>query len=412
MKMKNVIWVLLIGCSLGCKKDKQNGDDFPVSPLTGTRTEFTLDSIYLYARQVYLWNEALPAYAVFNPRKYASQEPALTAFKNELFEFSQFKINPGTGTAYEVPVNPGHARYSFIEKNSVSSGITATLEGSAGQAILKTALIDQAGTKIGYLALGSFPALKDCKSTLDQAFSDLVSSSPKYLVIDLRSNSGGYVETAEYIANLIAPSSLAGKVMYSEQYNSMMQAGKGAILKNQPYLDESGKQIIYKGRPATMADVNYTASGNTFLFSKKGNLQSVTDVYFILSARTASASEMLVSVMKPYLNVHTVGEKSYGKPVGFFGIRIDAYQVYLAGFLIKNALGWADYFNGMSVDFPIVTDLNPIWGDPNEACLNLALTQITKGTSRIIRVSEPVNTTGLTSFQVPPVMEHRFKLKQ
>lgn len=404
--------MLLVGFSLGCKKDKQVGEDLPVSPIRGTRTEFTLDSIYLYAKQVYLWNEALPAYAVFNPRKFAAQEPALTAFKNELFEFSEFKINPGTGKAYEFPVNPGHPKYSFIEKNSGSSGITAMVEGSAGQPILKTALIDQAGTKVGYLALSSFPALKDCKSTLDQAFSDLVSSSPKYLVIDLRSNSGGYVETAEYMANLIAPPSLTGKVMYSEQYNTLMQTGSATILKNQPYLDETGRQVVYKGRPATMADVNYTASGNTFLFSKKGDLQSVTDVYFILSTRTASASEMLVSVMKPYLNVYTVGEKSYGKPVGFFGIRIDAYQVYLAGFLIKNALGWADYFNGMNVDFPMVTDLNPIWGDPNEACLNLALTQIAKGSSRIMRVNELLNTTGLSTFPVPVVLERRFKLKQ
>jgi len=411
--MKYIIWILLIGFSLGCKKDKSAGDDLPVSPNTGTRIEFTLDSIYLYARQVYLWNDVLPVYNIFNPRKYANQEPEFTALKKELFEFSQFKINPATELAYEFPVNTGQPKYSFIEKAGLSAGKTALVEGNTESGLLRAAVIDQAGIKVAYLAMGSFPALKYCKRTLDQVFSDFASSVPKYIIIDLRSNAGGYVETAEYIANLIAPSGLTGKVMYSEQFNAMMQAGKASILKNQAYLDDAGQQIIYKGKPATMADVNYTESGNTFLYNKKGNLESVTDVYFILSGKTASASEMLVSVMKPYLNVYTLGEKSYGKPIGFFGIKIDIYSLYLSGFLIKNSLGWADYFNGMNVDFPMVTATNPIWGDPDEGCLKLALTQIAKGSSRILQSKEPVNKTQeLTLPEISGFLENRLKLKQ
>lgn len=361
-----------------CKKAQVSVDDAEeiVSPTTGTRTQFTLDSIFLYAKQVYLWNEALPGYTEFNPRqKYLGIGSDITTFRKELFDISQLKINVATGSPYELPVYFENPKYSNLQLGRSIPGSTAGI-GQPDTAVLTSKVINNGNTLLAYLALGSFPSLNSSKAALDQAFAEFAVSNPEVIIIDLRSNGGGYLETAEYVADLIVPSSLNGKVMYSEVFNPAMQNGIVPILKHQPYLDANGKTAVYNGRSATMADVDYTIAGNTYKFNKKGNLQSIQSVYFIVSGNTASASEMLISALKPYFDVKLIGEKTYGKPVGFFGINIDQYSLYLSSFLIKNANGWSDYFTGMQPDVMIKGIDNPVLGDPDELCLNAALSLV------------------------------------
>ncbi|WP_262506178.1 S41 family peptidase [Sphingobacterium spiritivorum] len=130
-------------------------------------------------------------------------------------------------------------------------------------------------------------------------------------MLDLRYNKGGYIETTEYLANLIAPSRLNGKIMYTEQFNNLLISGHAKILKHQPYLDHNGNYVKINGRQATMADVDFSEKGNTYQFSKKGKLESIKNIYFITSQSTASASELLISLFKPYFNVKTVGQKTF-----------------------------------------------------------------------------------------------------
>ncbi|QPH38839.1 S41 family peptidase [Pedobacter endophyticus] len=364
-------------CVLSCKKENNIGANVEetVSPTTGTRTELTIDSIFLYAKQIYLWNEVLPAYKSFLPReKYVHIAPEIIAFKKELFDISQLKINLSTGVPYEKSIN-GSPKYSYLQAGSISAG-TSQAGPATGELISSNSVIESGGKKIAYVALTGFPKLIDSKAKLDDIFARFSIEKPKYLIIDLRNNRGGYVETAEYVVNLIAPSTLNGKVMYSEQFNSTLQTGKASILKHQPYLDEYGKPVIYKGRNATMADVDYTEAGNTYRFDKKGTLETVEAVYIIVSGRTASASELLISCLKPYINVKLVGESTYGKPVGFFAINIDQYAVYLSSFFLKNAQGWSEYFNGMEVDIPVSLANDAPFGDVNEPGLKTAIAAI------------------------------------
>lgn len=377
-----LLMLILIGTS-ACKKARVSVDDADeiVSPTTGTRSQFTLDSIFLYAKQVYLWSDALPGYETFSPRqKYGGISSDIIAFKKELFDISQLKINVTTGNPYELPVYFENPKYSYLQQGRSLPGTSAGVVNS-GTAVLISKVITTGNTPIAYLALASFPSLSSSKAALDQAFTDLAAANPKAIVIDLRSNGGGYLETAEHVANLIIPNGLNGKVMYSEVFNPAMQNGTVPILKHQPYLDANGKTAIYNGRNATMADVDYTIAGNTYAFSKKGNLQTIQSVYFIVSGNTASASEMLISCLKPYFDVKLIGEKTYGKPVGFFGINIDQYSVYLSSFLIKNANGWSDYFTGMQPDVAVKGVDNPVLGDPSESCLSAAL-ELINGTKK------------------------------
>jgi hypothetical protein len=373
-------WRLLIsgGCILltACQKTTfQNGTAEPtVSPLTGSRFELTLDSVYLYAKQVYLWNDVLPDYNAFNPRtRYHGISPDLVAYQTELFDLSQLKINPVSGSPFEYPVYEKNPKYSYLSAGAAGSESVAELPDGERPVILASGSIPLKDKQIGYVALGSFPALSVCKEQLDRTFLGISKDKPDAMVIDLRYNPGGFIETAQYVADLIAGSELNGKVMYSEQFNRQMQDKEALILRHQPYVDDTGHTVIYQGRKATMADVDYSEAHNTYHFNKKGALEKIKEVCFIVSGNTASASELLISCLKPYYKVTLVGEKTYGKPVGFFGINIDKYTIHLASFVLQNANGWSDYYHGMNPDIFVKSEAAPVFGDPDELCLRTAL---------------------------------------
>ncbi|HKG08249.1 MAG TPA: S41 family peptidase, partial [Pedobacter sp.] len=200
---------------------------------------------------------------------------------------------------------------------------------------------------------------------LDAAFQNFASQGVTDLIVDLRYNGGGYVSTAEHLINLIAPSTANG-VMYKELFNATMRDGKATIMKNQPILDENEKVRFTDGRMVNyFDDVDYSVAANTSSFNKAGNLNNVTNIVFIVSGSTASASELVINSLKPKMNVKLVGEQTYGKPVGFFPIRLEnKYDVLYAMFETKNALDQGGYFAGMIPDFREENQASTFFDDP------------------------------------------------
>lgn len=389
MKIININLFLIVPFILfflfSCKKNdlQELNNEEVISPITGTRYEKSIDSIYLYAKQIYLWNEALPPYNIFLPRtKYGDINSESAGLKKELYDITQLKINQQTGLAYEY-FNSDRPKYSFL-----NFGRLYPSKGQAGTVINKPKisanLIQIDDENIAYLYINTFPNLTSIKTSLLDVFNQFSIKRPKFFILDLRDNSGGYVETAEYLSNLIVASKYNGKLMYTEVFNQTLQQGKATILRHQPYLDNDGKPVMYRGKPATMENIDYSEKANTYYFSKSGNLETITDIYIITSANTASASEMLISSLKPYYAVKLIGETTFGKPVGFFGINIDQYSVYLSSFLIKNANNWSDYFMGMSPDYSVNMPDNPAIGELTEPCLSNALTRINLSNSKSI----------------------------
>jgi len=235
------------------------------------------------------------------------------------------------------------------------------------------------GKKVGYIVFNSFVSLKSTQDTLTKVFQSFATDGVTDLVVDLRYNGGGYVETAEYLANLIAPSSATGSVMYTAYYNSILTAGNEKLLSKQWRRDDNNKAYNY-------GEVDYSVSGNTFHFSKKGSL-NVKRVYFIVTEATASASELTINCLRAVsgLNVQLIGSTTYGKPVGFFDIDIDKYQMYIPEFETRNANNEGGYYNGMtpaSTTYPgkyAVDDLTKDFGDSTEYLLSEALTNVSLG---------------------------------
>lgn len=495
--MKQPILIALLSCATvfgACRKDHDTDTETPVSPTEGTREQFTLDSIYLYAKQIYLWYDALPDYTTFNPRQYATGSSVLTNYEKELYVITQLKTNPSTGYSYEYSGYAGTPKYSFIDDGSLTGGrrgsvaltgsnrlatvsltdkgddfglslsasadiriryvnpnspaalaglqrgfrvtqINGTTVSTSNTSFIESALnsnsismtiVDNNGTtgtvnltksnyttspvmkdtvltagasKVGYLAYSRFSVLSSSQTPLENAFSKFAAAGVTSLIIDLRYNGGGYTTTAEEMINLIAPSTLKDKVMYTEYFNQLLQDGKATILKQQTYLDANGNTVQYNGHTATYADLDYSVSGNTYKFSKVGSLNSVKQVVFIVSGNTASASELVINSLKPYLTVKLVGSQTYGKPVGFFGVKIDAYTVYMSNFYMQNANGDGDYFQGMTPDIPASDDVTHDFGDGSETCIAAALGYLAgSGRTGVATAVTPLIHMGPTSF--------------
>ena len=298
--------------------------------------------------------------------------------------------------------------------------------------IYKSRIITADSKKIGYLAYARFSNAENSETALTNAINDFANNGVRDIIIDFRYNGGGYVSTAEHLINLLAPSTVSG-VMFTEYFNATMQAGNAKILANQPLLDGAGK-IRYNssGKMLTYADVNYAPSANVTNFSKKGNLTNVDKIVFLVSRNTASASELVINSLKPFVNVSLVGSATYGKPIGFFPITIqNKYDVYFSLFETKNSAGQGGYYDGMT---PTVNASELVagtsdyimyeFGDVRDGLIKQALTIIApnattvnstfaKSTlSKSIQTSS-VNTSSLelVDREFKGMVENRFKIK-
>ena len=496
MKLKQIVVLsaLLISVTSGCKKTKVIPPVVTPPPTTPTavasREELSKDSIFLYAKEVFLWNDALPTYEAFNPRQFTSGSTELANYNTVLNAIVQRKINSTTGRAYEFLASGGN-KYSYISDittqnpsafapltksavdlegngndlglklgaygtsstdanayalfvtavyqnspadkagmirsnritkvngrvigtnfnndrdfiNSAFAGTSIELEGSKyvngvvngtfsvsltkanykSSPVYAAKVFTAGSKKIGYLAYARFSTLTNSKTEFDAAFADFSTNGVTDLIIDLRYNGGGFINTAQYLINQIAPSSINGSIMFAEHYNNMMQSGTATILAKQPLLDANDKVQFQNGRMITYADVNYSLAANTEKFVKAGPLTGVTNIVFIVSGSTASASELVINSLRPFVNVKLVGTKTYGKPVGFFPIRIqNRYEVYYSMFTTKNSLGQGDYFDGFTPDIVDTFD-DPLYnfGDAKENYTELALNSLAPGVAVI-----------------------------
>jgi carboxyl-terminal processing protease len=136
--MKKIFYLVIIlatGTISACKKDKKSSTvdtDNPSEPTKqGTVVQLAQDSIYLYAKENYLWFDQLPDYATFKPRSFKNAAP-LTALSNEMDALSQYAINPNGGKPYEYYIySPGLAKYSFID-DGTETGALNGVKGDFG----------------------------------------------------------------------------------------------------------------------------------------------------------------------------------------------------------------------------------------------------------------------------------------
>jgi C-terminal peptidase prc len=221
-----------------------------------------------------------------------------------------------------------------------------------------TKLFEVDGRKVGYVSFRTF--VEPSVEALDQAFTALRDAGATELVLDLRYNGGGLVSVAQHLASLIAGQKVNGKVFAEYVHN------------------DRHKELNSKLR-----------------FEPKTNALNVTRLIVITTRASASASELIVNGLRPYLPVVTVGDRTYGKPVGQYGLPFCDKVLNAVSFVLKNATGEFDYFTGLAPTCPAADSLERALGDPEEASLKEAFVYLRTGACTPPPPTDPTTPAGL-----------------
>lgn len=241
------------------------------------------------------------------------------------------------------------------------------------------------GAKVGYLVYNGFTADYDLK--LNTVMQQFKAAGISKIIVDLRYNGGGSVQTATYLASMIYTTD-ATKVFSKSVYNSILQ---------QYFIQQYGADALLNKFSSSIASTSTTAQ--TAITSL-----NLSDIFFIVSKETASASELLINGLKPYMNVTVVGTNTYGKYVGSFTVKdydsagklVTSHKWALQPITVKiaNSVGVTDYVSGLAPDLTAKEDVGNLlpFGDENELLLKACLDRM-KGlkSSSLVTVSKIAN---------------------
>ncbi len=152
--------------------------------------------------------------------------------------------------------------------------------------VSKTLTIE--GKKIGYLMYNSFTG--DFDDDLNEAFANFKTDGISDLILDLRYNGGGSVLSATRLASMITGQH-TGKTFMKEQWNEEYQAA----------FEQIAPERLENKFVDTLDD------------SKAINSLNSDHIYVITSAASASASELVINGLDPYIEVQKVGDTTVGK---------------------------------------------------------------------------------------------------
>ncbi|MFL9844860.1 S41 family peptidase [Flavobacterium rhizosphaerae] len=255
----------------------------------------------------------------------------------------------------------------YTPETGFSGPVTVTI--SKGFTLLQPLtyrVIDIENHKTGYLLIHHFDV--GLAQSFLQTFTTFKSHAINELVIDLRYNGGGDVSSATALSILTAPGIQADDLFITFEGNN-----------NGGTLHQSFKQAL---------EMNETEVSFQALRSAHPSLQRV---YILCGKHTASASEIIINNLKPYMEVITIGEKTVGKDVAGFAIednRIEGQQgweLHPSIYKIYNANGQGNYSTGITPTIALNELPEPMLyplGDPGEVLLQKALQGIS-GNGRI-----------------------------
>ncbi len=240
------------------------------------------------------------------------------------------------------------AAVTFTRPDGISVDLNLTAGHYTNKPVYLDTVYNSAAGKIGYLVYTSFLGnINQISAEYGRVFSHFASAGISNLIVDLRYNGGGYVSLQEQLANYLITSQAQGSVMFKQMYNN-----------------------------------HHSNENSTVMFNKAGSLQ-LNKIYFIVSKSTASASELLINNLKPYMDVRLIGNSNtHGKPVGFFPIEDGEWYVFPVSFKTVNKNGEGNYYNGFTPNSIVADGLDKDWGDVEENSLASAIRNINGGTYR------------------------------
>ncbi len=421
-KHNRFLLVVMLAASIftSCKKDNGTGTTpapIPTPTPIATADDKLKDTVLLYARDIYLWYNQIPA--AFNPRTYADPDKIMQAIR-------PYSIEPG----FTAPVD----RFSFAMKqvdwNNLSSGISADFglgifffastdlrvksverESPAGKAGIRR------GWKIIKLNGNSSitTSTADINFVVDAVFTNkhtvFTFLKPDGTTTDITLDAGSYKThpvildsvysiSSKKIGYMVFGSFLGDTTeIYNEfnrVFNRFASAGVNDVIidlryNGGGYVSVAEKLSNYLSPSSANGSLMMTqkyndkySQYNTSANFKKTGAVNLPRVFFIVSSSSASASELVINNLKPVMDVKLIGRNNtYGKPVAFFPIAVGDWYIFPVSIRSTNQVGSGNYFNGFTPDAIVGDGLDKDWGDVAELDLASAIKYITTGSFRL-----------------------------
>ncbi len=205
-------------------------------------------------------------------------------------------------------------------------------------------IISDGGRQVGYLNLRTF--ITTAEPALKAAFADFRAKGITTVIVDLRYNGGGLIDTAEYLGDL-----LGGGRSTTEVFD----------------------YVSFRTEKAS--------NNTTRLFKPQAESIAPTKIAFIGTGGTASASEIVINAFTPYLhtNAALIGTNTYGKPVGQIPLDKAACddRLRVVALATQNAARNGNYYDGLAstveASCKASDDIGHQLGDPQEASTRQAL---------------------------------------
>lgn len=258
----------------------------------------------------------------------------------------------GNNTSYNTLLGPsvaGHVnKFLFRKPDGTTVTYSATKSSFTINSVTAAKILDLTSGKTGYLCFETF--IDPSEQELNEAFADFKANNVTDLIIDLRYNTGGYMDIAQQLSSLVMKAGDTTKICYKLQYNSLVG----------PEWNESYK------------------------FIRTESPLGLNRVVFITTRSSASASEVVINSLKPYVDVTIVGDTTHGKPAGMniWGYPFPSnsvpnpdYKYVFAPITFEyvNASDEGRFYDGILPDVRAADDITRDFGDPEEASLAAAI---------------------------------------
>ncbi|MEM1257209.1 MAG: S41 family peptidase [Bacteroidota bacterium] len=264
--------------------------------------------------------------------------------------------------------------------------------------------LDINGQKIGYLMYRQFNS--NFNGELNDAFGQFVADGVTDLVLDMRYNGGGSVNTSRLLASMIYGTN-TNDLYIRQRWNS----------KIQPQISDENLNDFF-ANVVRIPDPNDPDE----TINEPLNSLNLNRVYVLGTDRTASASELVMNGLDPYIEVIHIGSTTRGK--NEFSISLvdnpDNSFIYSSSteaginpenrWIIQplvgrneNAVGFFDYTAGFPPDVALDEDVFNLgtFGDPNEPMLARAIEAITNASSKATSQSRFQEPLGYQEFDTP-----------
>lgn len=264
---------------------------------------------------------------------------------------------PGTARTLRLRDQTGAMRLVTLTKTTFNMAPVSPRYG--------VRIIEEGGRKVGYLNLRTF--IEPAEPALRDAFARFRHEGVRDLILDLRYNGGGALSVADLLGNLLA-SGLDGSMFY---------------------------EISFRPEKAGF--------GRTTVFAPPAEAIAPRRIAFLTSRSTASASELVIAGLLPYLpgDIALIGDNTFGKPVGQIALDLPQCDDRLrpVSFRMKNANGNGDYFSGLAGIVPDTCHAFDDWrfqlGAPGDPMVGTALAFLSGARCAPIATSALTASTGI-----------------